>query len=771
MFLRNIKTFIKHLGKNKMYTSITILGFSVSLMFIILLSAYIKQEYSVDQFHKNKDRIFRLVHDTYSGFAPPSGQLLMDKFPEMETYTRTYEESGYVSVKPEEKLKINYLMVDSTFFKMFSFDLFAGNPGTALMRNSIVLTESYALKLFGKIPEPGTIVKVNDQMEYKLGGIMKDMPENTHFKKVDALVDFPSLAIMWNHKELLTNYNNNSFGLYVMEKSNTNMAAKAPEILKLFKDVNWMFKREYAKEVVFEPLCDVYFGTSFSPGIKQNSKKLLTVLSSIVLAILFLSVLNYINLTIAQSGTRSKEIAIKKLMGNRKRGIIVQYIYESVLITLVSFIIALLLSLIAEPVFNSLLNTNLHLSSLLGWTFLALSAGFAILIGIFSGIIPALTISKFDPIAIVKGAFRMKSKVLYSRGLIAFQYLIIIALVISALFINKQNNYMRNFELGFNKDNILIIDNTIENKQRDAFTSQLQSIPGVEHTCFVCGNPVDGGNNNSFDYEGKPMSFQVFNVDTSYFRMMGMEVMPTGAALSDKVILLNETAIREMGLPSLPKSVKIQGKELPVYGVVKDFHFRDLRQKVGPAFFRIINPETYAWSIMVKISDKDAFSTTQKIKTAYNEFTHGLPLEMNFMDKSINQWYDREERIGKMVKYFTILTILISVMGLFAMSLYYIQQKTKEIGIRKVSGATVSEVMTMLNRDFVKWVAIAFVIAVSIAYYAMNLWLENFAYKTTLSWWIFALAGLMALGIALLTVSWQSWRAATRNPVEALRYE
>ena len=771
MFLRNIRTFIKYLGKNKMYTSITILGFSVSLMFVILLSAYLKQEYSVDKFQENKDQIFRLVHDSYSGFAPPTGQLLMDNFPEMETYTRTYEMSGYALTNPDKKIKIDYLMVDSSFFKMFSFDLLFGNPQTALLPSSIVLTKSYALKLFGKMPELGEIVKVNDQLEYKVGGIMKDWPDNTHFKKIDALVDFPSLAIMWQGSHVLTSYNNNSFGLYVMEKPNTNLAAKAPEILKLFKDVNWMYKRGYANEVIFEPLCDVYFGTSYSQGVKQNSKKLLNVLSAIVIAILLLSVLNYVNLTIAQSGTRSKEIAINKLMGKRKQGIIIQYAYESALITLVSFIIALALSFIVEPVFDSMLNTKLHMSTSLGWNFFILSAGFAILIGLFSGIIPALTISKFDPVSIVKGAFRMKSKISYSKGLIAFQYFIIIVLIISAFFINKQTKYMRNFKLGFNKDNILIIDNTIDNKQRDAFKSQLESIPGVEHVCYVCGNPVDGGNNNSFEYEGKQLSFQTFVADTSYFSMMGMKVTPTGAALADNALLLNETAAREMELPQDPKSVKIYDEEHPVYGIVKDFNFRNLREKVGPVYFEILTPETYAWSIMIKISDKSVFETTQKIKTAYNEFTHGLPLEMSFMDQSIDQWYDREERVGKMVKYFTILTIIISVMGLFAMSLYYVQQKTKEIGVRKVNGAKISEVMTMLNQDFIRWVVIAFIIATPIAYFAMNKWLENFAYKTSLSWWIFAFAGLLALGIAVLTVSFQSWKAATKNPVEALRYE
>jgi len=744
-------------------------------MFVILLSFYIKQEYSNDTFHVNKDRIYRLSHESYAGFAPPTGQLLMDKFPEMEAFTRVFKREGFASAKSDEKQEINYLLVDSTFFKMFSFHLVAGNPETALMRNSIVLSKSYALKLFGRLPELGGIVKIDDRVDYKVGGIMDDMPPNTHFQKVDALVDFPSLAALCGippgNTQLMSTYGNNSFGLYVMAKKNANLPAKAPDILKLFNDVNWMYKKKYAKEVAFEPLTEVYFSSSYSPGIKQNSKILLKVLSAIVTLILFLSILNYINLTIAQSGSRSKEIAIKKLMGSKKQEIVIQSIYESVLLTLFSFIIAFTLCFLAEPVLNYLLNTNLQLRNSLNWQFIGLSASAAIIIGIFSGLIPALTISNFNPLEVVKGAFRMKIKTSYSKALIAFQYLIIVVLVISTLFIIKQTNYLKNLDLGFTQNNILSITNTISNEQRQTFKSILESIPGVEHVCYVRGNPVDGGNNNSFDYQGKPMSFQTFTVDTSFFRMMGMEMKPTGAAFSPDAVLLNETAVKEMGLSENPTSVKFYGKEVPVYGVVKDFHSRNVRQKIGPAYFQLMQPKIYAWSILVKISDSNTFRTVEQIKTEYHKFTHGLPIEMSFFDETINQWYAQEQRLGKILKYFTILTIIISIMGLFGMSLYYSQQRTKEIGIRKVNGAKISEVLTMLNRDFVRWVVIAFVMACPIAYYAMNRWLQNFAYKTELSWWIFALAGFIALGIALLTVSWQSWKAATRNPVEALRYE
>ncbi|WP_071797459.1 ABC transporter permease [Labilibacter marinus] len=770
MILRNLKTFIKHLLKNKLYTLITVLGFAISLMFVTLLTVYIQKEYSNDKFHVNKDRVYRLVHDEYSGFAPPSGPALMDKFSEIECFTRTYDREGYISINSTEKFKINYLMVDSVFLKMFSFPLIKGNIETALQHKSIVLTESYALKLYGKIPEIGQLLQVNDNVKFKIGGIMKDFPENTHFKQVDALIDFPSLAIQWNSPNLMTTYDNNSFGLYVMEKLHTNFASRAPDILELYTKVNWMYEKEQAKEVVFEPLTDVYFGDSYSPGIKQGSQRLLRVLSSIVILILLLSILNYINLTVAQSGNRSKEIAVKKLMGSKRHSLLIQYTFESALITFISYLIGLALCFEAEPIFNYLLNTNLELSSFISLHFLVTTALGAILIGVISGIIPAITVSNFNPVDVVKGVFRLKSKAYYSKGLITFQYLIIVILIIGALFIDKQTSFMRDYDLGYNKDNVLVINNTIGAHQRNAFKSQLEAIAGVQHVCYVKGNPIDGGNNYTMEYKEKMISFQAFNVDSSFFKMMNMEVKLTGVAYSNNAILLNKTAVKMMELPNNPTSAEIFGKARPVYGVVKDFHFRALKEKVGPIFFSL-QPKQDVWSIMVKVSNKNTFNTVQQVKSTYTEFTHGLPITMSFMDESINQWYESENRIGQLIKYFTLLTVIISIMGLFAMSMYYVQQKTKEIGVRKVNGAKVIEILTMLNKNFMTWVAVAYILACPIAYYAMNKWLENFAYKTEISWWIFALAGFIALMVALITVSWQSWKAATRNPVEALRYE
>jgi putative ABC transport system permease protein len=738
-------------------------------MFVILLTVYIQHEESYDQFHTNKDRVFRLTHDgPQSNIAAPSGPLLMDNIPEIEAFTRLYDQEGFACANSVDKFRMEYLLVDSSFFTMFSFNLIAGSPQEALKKkNSIVLTETYALKLFGKMPQLGEVVNVDGKFDFTITGIMKDLPSNTHIKQADAIVDFASLAKLWDYAEVLTSYNSNTYGLYVMKKQHADLASREEDISKLFYDVNWMFKRGIAKKVHFEPLTDVYFSDTYSVSIKQNSKKQLYTLSGIVIAILVLSVLNYINLTIAQSGKRSKEIAIKKLMGSKKQAIFYQYIAESAAITLISLVLAFSLSLSMQDAFGYFLHTHMDIVSHLTFQSVLLFFAAVCIIAIVSGIIPAITISGFNPIDVVKGTFQLKNKNTYSKGLIIFQYLIIVVLMVSAICINKQTRFMQRYDLGYNKDNILIIDEIDKVNNPNGFKPILESLSAVEHVCYVAGNPIDGGNNRTVEYNHKNISFQVFKVDTSYFNMMGINIIPTGTAYSPDAIILNETAVKEMGLPPLPKSAKLY-KEFPVYGVVKDFHFKDLKEQVGATFFSIAKPDTETWSIMIKVTNPNAI---HQIKAAWEKYTHGVPLKMNFMDDSINQWYEQEVRMGKLVNYFTFLTIVISVMGLFAMSLFYVQQKTKEVGVRKVNGATIAEILILLNKDFIKWVAIAFVIACPIAYYAMNKWLENFAYKTELSWWVFALAGTSALVIALITVSWQSWRAATRNPVEALRYE
>ena len=768
----HLKIYLNHLAKNKLYTFVTIFGFAVSLMSVLLLGVYIKQELSVDQFQPKKDRIFRIYHEQYSGFAPPVGDLLKSQFPEIENYCRIYTETGAIVSGAGQKFKMNCLLADSSFFSMFSFKV--DNPGKAnvlVAKNSMVLSRSFARKMFGGSNPVGQEITVYDKTMFLVTAVMDDFPENTQFKKCDAVINFTVLPDLWGRKDLLRSYGYNSFGIYFLAKSNTDLPAKTPQILEMFKKDYVLYKDNYAKELKFEPLTEVYFSDSIGPGIRQNSKTSIFVFLAIVLLILSISVINYINLTVAQASFRGKEAAIRKLMGSTKARLIFQHISESVVLSSFAALCAVFLAFLAEPSFNNLLNTNINLVSQFNWRFVILLMILVSLIGLVSGLVPALTINRVNPVEMVKGTFARRTKGTYSKILIGFQYCIAIILLICSWGISRQAHFMRSYNTGFQKENIFWMENTIGINQKKAFSDVLKTIPGVQEVSYACGSPIDGGKSWSWTYNGKPVNFQEFLVDSAFFRIMGLKITLTNAAYNKKGYFLNRTALAEMGLPDNATTFKRYDEELSMLGIVNDFNFRPLYQEIGPITIGWINEQNDPWKILVKLSGGNPIKTVDRIKQAQAKFTRGVPMSSGFVDDTINQWYQKEEKTASLVGAFTLLAIVISVMGIFAMSLYYIQQKVKEIGIRKVNGAKISEILTMLNRDFVKWVAIAFVIATPIAWYVMHQWLQDFAYKTELSWWIFALAGLLALGIALLTVSWQSWKAATRNPVEALRYE
>ncbi len=767
----SFKSFFKFLSKNKLYSFVTISGFAVSLMFVLLLSVYIKQELSVDQFHKNKDRIYRLYREDGSTFGAPVGGTIKEQYPEVESYTRIKNMGGNAVFRGDQQIRMNYLLADSAFFTMFSFHLLEGNARDVLKtKDQAVLSKAFANKIFGNENPVGQSFLLNDK-SFTVSGIIEDMPQNTHFEKFDAVITFNMLAEFWNYPELLTTNNNSSFAVYFLEKEGTDLPSKAPLILEQFKKDYWMYKQGFSKELEFEPLTDVYFSSSTGPAIRQNNKSSVFMFGAIAILILVIAIINYINLTVAQAGNRSKEIAIKKLIGSSKVALVYQQFLESVALSLLAAFIAVGLAFIAEPFFNNQMDTDLNLIHQFGGSFAFTSLLVIAFTGLVSGIIPALVANRFNPVEVVKGSFTFKTRKSYSKVLIAFQYTVAIVLLVSTLTITKQSNFMQSYDMGFNKDNIFWMDNTLESNQKEAFRNELKSIPGVEEVSYCSGMPIDGGNNQSFNYNDKPVSFQEFRGDSLYMKLFGLKVHETGVAYSKNGVWINQTAVKLLELGDNPTSFKYYNDELPVLGIIEDFNFHSLHEQVGPAIVRQLGNEDYPWSIAVKISNANIVETVKRVKEKQAALTGGKPMDFGFIDSSVDQWYSTEVKRSKLIAAFTLLSIIISSMGIFAMSIYYIQQKVKEIGVRKVNGAKVSEVVALLNKDFMVWVLVAFVLAVPIAWFAMHKWLENFAYKTEVSWWIFALAGLLALGIALLTVSWQSWRAATRNPVEALRYE
>lgn len=769
--MNTIIKYLRHLVKNKLYTTITIVGFTISLTFILLLSVYIQNELSVDDFHVNKERIYRLENEEVD-FSPPIAVDLKNSIPEIEDFTRVYNESGRISKTDGQKVKLDYLGVDASFFTIFSFPLIHGNVEDVLQTaNGIVLSKETALKLFGSNDPMGKSVFINTDHKFTVTGIMEDFPENTHFAKQDALVNLLAFKQIYGFETMMTEYGWCSLSTYFLAKPNSDLPAKAPEILEKFKQDFWLYIEGWATTVEFTPLKDLYFSPKEGSGTKSSSKTLISVLSVIVLLILLLAVGNYINLTIAQSTFRGKEVAIKKILGSTKRRLVLQFIMESVFLCFAAVLLSLLLAKIVEPYFDSLLDTQLLLDDSLNFTNLLISIGIFGLIGFFSGIVPALKISRFKPIEVVKGSFRNKAKYLYGKAFITFQYTVTIALLACSWMILKQTDFLRNQDLGFQKDNIVHLDYLGSTDKKATIKNALSQIPGVEDVSITWQSPLSGGSNQTFDNNGKSLSFQEFAVDSSFFQVFDIKLKATDVAYSDKGMYLNETALQALGLTDKAVSFKMEENEIPILGIVNDFNFKELRDHIGPLMIRQQTAGFPAGDIFLKINGNNKFDTADKIKDVYASLIDNAEFDVQFVDDTIDQWYEKDERTGKIIGYFTILSFIISAMGILGMSIFYMQQRKKEIGIRKVNGATIGQILSLLNKNFIKWVVLAFIIAIPISWYAMNRWLESFAYRTQMSWWVFALAGFVTLGIALLTVSWQSFKAAITNPVDSLREE
>lgn len=774
MILKHLKIFLVHLWKNKIYAGITIFGFAISLLFILLLSIYIKNEYSINHFHEKKDRIFRVVNNIHTTFAAPSGPLLKEKFPEVEDYMRTSSARSYVKTNGTSKIACDVFFADMSFFSIFSFEIIKGNIKTIQeKKNSVVLSESFAYKFLGRIPNIGEVIQLGDRVDLEITGIMKDLPTDTHFHQFDLLVNFPSIADFYESSTILTTYSSNSFELYVLAKPHTDFQTRANEITDCFTEVNWMFKNKHVQSVIIEPIEDVYFSEIQAYNrVKQNSERFLKILSAIVFFILVLAIINYINLTIAQSSFRSREIAIKKLMGSKNKTLLIFCLCESITLSFIALFVAFILGVQVQGIFNHLLDSDIDLWNEINLITLIYTLCFTVGIGFVSGLVPALKISKFDPIEVIKGKYRMKEKNTYSKILISFQYFIIIVLLVSAFIIRQQTSFLQNYQLGFSSENLVSIENELPIERQRTFQEVLEKIPGVEKVCLSSGTPIDGGNNSSFVYNDKRLSFQRFKVDTSFFSLLNISYKRIGTAYSKDICWINEKAAKDINWnKNITTFKRSEDTKWTIYGIVDDFHFRNLKSELGPAYFQILQDDELAWSFLVRLNGKNNRTTIKRIEKAYSDFSNGIPIKLEYFDDTVEEWYRKEENTAEIVSAFAFLTIVISVMGLFAMSMFYVQQKYKEIGVRKTNGAKTLQIIKMLNSDFMKWVVLAFIPACPVAYYAMNQWLHDFPYRIGISWWVFALTGALAIVIALVTVSYHSWRAASMNPVKSLRYE
>lgn len=760
-----LQSFLNFLGRNKLYTSINIFGFGVSLMFVILLSLYISGEMSVDNFHAKGDRIFRAANDTHATFSPPIADRLKERYPEIESTVRL-RGYNFVVYNTHDKINSVGLFADSTFFSVFSFPMHEGRREDVIRtRQDVAISREFANKLFGKSEGVLGYEITLDNRKYIVSGVYEEF-KNTHFVSPDVIMRFEEIEKYWG-TGILDNMGNCSFNIYILTRPNADLTARTDDITAYFKEFFWLYQRGYCKEFKLDPIREVLFedGDQYS---RHTDKKFLAILGVTALMILIFAMINYINLSVAQTGFRAKEAATRRLLGSTKLQLFVSFIIESVLLCFVAFVVGLMLAWAVEPTFNSILEARVDVAGSFSAGNIGLAAAMVVVLGLLSGVAPAYVITRFQPIEVVRGTFKRKTKMVYSKILIGFQYFITIILLGCTITVIRQTNYMMNADLGFDKSNIILMDNHLSSAKSEGLRSVLMNIAGVEAVCYTQGTPADAGNNQSFAINDRNYSFQIFTADSLFIDMLGIEIISRTGNDADSGVWLNESAYRELEMKSGDTEFRYYEQGLAVKGVVRDFNFRGLSEAIGGCMIMPLRGDN-PWNYMIKVSGDNQFEVFDKVKAAYAEYNGGFPFEGGFLDQRINDKYVAQKRTSQIIGCLSVLAIIISSLGILAMATYFMRQRAMEVAVRKVFGSSNREILSRLVSGFLGMVIVAFVVSVPVIWYIMSDWLSEYAYRISLSWTIFAAAGLITLFVAMITVLWQSLKATHANPIKTMR--
>jgi putative ABC transport system permease protein len=801
----------RNLLKNKIFSFINIAGLAIGLCCFIMIALYVTDELSYDRFHEKADRIYRIHSDIRFGgtdlkmavSADPAGATLKKDYPQVEHYTRIYASDGSKHIKKGKEYIVedHVAYADSTLFDVFTLPAITGDTKTALDNpNTVVISETAARKYFGTTDavDKTLEVGVNNKTMYKVTAVIKDIPSNSHF-------NFDFIFSMDNVDYRFGSYLSHNFYTYLLLREGVDYKAfekKFDEYIvryilpqaKQFMQINSMddFKKAGNKlEYSLMPLTDIHLKSDRYPELGVNgSIQYVYIFSAVALFLLLIACINFMNLSTARSSNRAKEVGIRKVLGTERQILIGQFIAESTLTSYLAFLFALLLTLVLIPYFNDISAKTFTVMSLFQPQLLAFLLILPFAVGILAGYYPAFFLSSFRPIEVLKGKLNAGFKRSNLRNLlVTFQFVTSLTLVIGAIIVYQQLNYIQTKKLGFDKNQVLIVNGTgTLATNKDAFKNEVSQMAGVKSTSYAGYLPVSNSSrsDNTFSKEAvmdmkNGFNMQVWNIDYDYVPTLGMEIIKgrnfsKSYGSDSSAVLINETTAKVLGYDD-PIGKKIYTSTGPtagintayeIVGVVKNFHYESLRQQVGPLCMRLGNN---SWTAAFKINTKDVPSLVSQIEAKWKSMAPEMPFSYHFLDESFDQMYRAEQRVGKVALTFAILTILIACLGLFGLVTYMAEQRTKEIGIRKVLGASVSGIVTLLSREFLMLVIISVVIASPIAYYAMSQWLTEFAYRIEISWWMFLIAGLLAMAVSLLTVSYQAIRAALMNPVNSLKAE
>jgi len=760
--MNTLKLYCRNLIRNKVFSVITVGSFAISLAVVILLSSFLASEFNYDKHLLNIDRLYRIVTSrNETGIPEQAKELLLDQSPEFEAITHIVL-ADETLVYDNNVFNAKTINSDENLFKVLSLEFIAGNPnGIFNDIHNAVITESLARKLFGEENALGKIINVSHRENLQVAGIIKDFPEKSTIH--GELICSTNLKLRYAQ----SCYNNNCTYFYetlALIKPDITANSLNDKISSIIPVIKGRENVAYS----LSPFKNIYFNTSLlHDSFEHANLKLLKMMTLLTVILLFLAIFNYINLSIAQNTNRLKEFGIKQILGNSQFRVYWFFINEALLTTLLSTFIALFITILIKPVFVNLFGKEFSVFSLLNSPLLIFAVVTAlIIIALISAIYPAYLATKVTAKDLLqKRHFIKVGKYDIRKSLCVIQFAASIAIIVALTVITKQINYIKTTDLGFNTEQLIRIPIHWEAGSKvETVKNALRVLPGVKDVCHTQGALGEIWSSSA----NENGSVSMIASDASFVKTFQIPILNGRNFWENeekKVCLINKTALQNQGWDTF------EGKSLfgyEVVGLIDNFHYQDLYTKIGALM--ITNGEGVSY-IIARILPQNFPQTLSLIKNEYKRILPDFEYSFQFYDDFINSLYQQEEKRAAAIRIITIIAIFISCIGLIGLIEFSTKSKIKEIGIRKVNGAKISEVMLMLNKDFVKWVAIAFVIATPIAWYAMHKWLENFAYKTELSWWIFAMAGLLALGIALLTVSFQSYKVAVINPIESLRYE
>jgi putative ABC transport system permease protein len=797
----NILITLRNIKKNKINSLITVIGLSVASACILLIYLYVSQELGYNSFHENRNRIFRVNY--FIGHAdgtkissiyldPKLSEIIKNKIPQVLKCTAFRNAHNPVMKFENRDYEANIYITEKDFFKMFSYKLINGNKAEIFDNpDEIVITAGLADKLTAKdsctrdelIGKSVFFMKTGEQ-PFIISGIMEDVPKNSSIK-FDALIPYKY--------ENAFNSSSNMFGnssiFYEVNKIENAHLAEEQIIIALREHYTSLISEQTSRNILINsdeaftpfslPITETYLSKVNTDYELKNNMTSLYILSVIGALILIIACSNFVLLSLGQSFNKEREVGIRKTMGAGKKEIFNLFFTESLIITTSAVLIGAELCFLFFPVFNNISQNGIY-TELINlphvFVFIIVCVLFIVIVTSLFPILKLIGIQPNRPVKIQDKGKRIKITGIF----VTIQYGLSIVLIILTISIVRQTNYMKHEDLGFSSQNIVYFPvYQIENSDRLALRDRLKSYPGIIDLTLTDRDFIDGrGNNRIKNKQGEYVLTRILNVDKNYIPTLNLKII-RGENFTDPIqenqsVIVNEKLLAHLGFDNnvVGQIIQMDGRNLRISGIVKDFHYDSMKEEIEPLMLVL---RTYSGDrgnfLFIKYQHEQLVKVIPFIRETWKDIAPGKELDLKFWDEQLSQRYKAEEKWSSIIGYASLVAIIISSLGLFGLTLLVINRRVKEIGIRRINGASVSEVMFMLNRAFLIWVAISFIIACPIALYMMGKWLENFPYRIMLSWWIFALAGIIACGIALLTVSWQIWRAASRNPVEALRYE